>query len=420
MDAIRSSIKTAQGAHRELPCAGSTILCRISLEQCRVCLQYSDGGPYYIPERRSDNKSDFRVVDLQEDVSVLIRLKKSFYDCHCRYSRTQVVSVLLVTIGVILTTLSAQSSSARSPSHTDTYIYVKGIGILTLALILSGFLGLVQDWTYSKYGRPTLTSALVGPAPWQESMFYLHFLGLPMFYPLLPDLVAQLRNMNNASPRAQWSLTIPIPTSANFMSALPLDIPPPFSLPHLPIHIFPQSKNTSFLTITQESLSSTFSQNALLLSFTMPQIFIPLVLNTVTQLLCVSGVHRLTTRVSSLTVTLVLVVRKAVSLMISVIGVPQVGLAIRGAVLRLLAVIVRALGLSARSDNERAYGIFGVDVDAVLSTVGMAFVGAGPSKRPQQVDSRMLWTGSALVLLGTVAYTIDSSRPRATVKMKNK
>jgi len=53
-------------------------------------------------------------------------------------------------------------------------------------------------------------------------------------------------------------------------------------------------------------------------SITLPAAYVPLLLNTLTQLLCVSGVHRLTTSVSSLTVTLVLVVRKAVSLVISV------------------------------------------------------------------------------------------------------
>jgi UDP-xylose/UDP-N-acetylglucosamine transporter B4 len=50
-----------------------------------------------------------------------------------------------------------------------------------------------------------------------------------------------------------------------------------------------------------------------------PTAYFPLLLNTLTQLLCASGVHRLTGKVSSLTVTLTLVVRKAVSLVISVL-----------------------------------------------------------------------------------------------------
>ncbi|KJA14650.1 hypothetical protein HYPSUDRAFT_150103 [Hypholoma sublateritium FD-334 SS-4] len=339
-----------------------------------------------------------------------------------RYSQTQVLSVILVTVGVILTTLSAQSSPTKSPSPAaDTYKYVKGIGILTLALVLSGFLGLVQDWTFTKYGRPTLAppSRAAGPAPWQESMFYLHLLGLPMFLPLLPDLLAQLHDLNTTSSLVQFSVPIPIPTSANFTTPFPLDIPPPFSLPHLPIHIFPQAKNTSFLTLSQEShLTNAFVPNTLFLLLSVPTVYLPLVLNTVTQLICVAGVHRLTTRVSSLTVTLILVVRKAVSLVISVIGVSQVGRAVRTAVVRFLAAIAQALGLPVLYDSGQPLGIFGMNIDGALGLVGTAFVATGPTKRPQQVDNRMMWSGAALVLLGTIGYTVGN-RPKSEKTKKD-
>ncbi len=149
----------------------------------------------------------------------------------------------------------------------------------------------------------------------------------------------------------------------------------------------------------------------LLLSLSVPTIYFPLVLNTITQLVCVAGVHRLTTRVSSLTVTLILVVRKAVSLVISVIGISQVGRAFRTAIVRFLAVIGRGLGMPIMYDMGRPHWIFGVNVDGVLGLVGTAFVAAGPTKRPQQVDNRMMWTGAALVLLGTIGYTVGTNRP---------
>ena len=57
-----------------------------------------------------------------------------------------------------------------------------------------------------------------------------------------------------------------------------------------------------------------------------PHIYLPFILYTLTQLVCVAGVHRLT---SALTVTLVLVIRKAISLIISIIGM-HVGRTIRG------------------------------------------------------------------------------------------
>ncbi|EKM59548.1 uncharacterized protein PHACADRAFT_157946 [Phanerochaete carnosa HHB-10118-sp] len=218
------------------------------------------------------------------------------------HSAAQVASVLLVTVGVILTTLSAskpkapgtsQLSGLSSPDHTKTYIF--GISILTLALILSGFLGMVQDKTFATYVRnaPPPAKDIEGkasteqPPAWQESMFYLHLLSMPMFYFLWDDLVFQFTVLN-ASPTMQ--LVVPSP--------LPL-------------------RSTSSGDIYATSNAS--MPLAHLTSISLPSGYIPLVLNTLTQIVCVSGVHRLTSRVSSLTVTLVLVVRKAVSLLISVL-----------------------------------------------------------------------------------------------------
>jgi UDP-xylose/UDP-N-acetylglucosamine transporter B4 len=222
-----------------------------------------------------------------------------------RYTAMQVESVMLVTAGVALTTLSARSSAATTPTTEDTtnayyYTYATGITILSLALLLSGLLGLVQDWTYTTYGRTTKSK------PWRESMFYLHFLSLPMFFFIWGDISSQLRV----------------------------------------IHSPPSPK----------------------LIFNIPTVYIPLALNTLTQLVCVAGVNRLTTRVSALTVTLVLVVRKATSLVLSVVG--------DGFVVNFAA---RAMG-----DDHRTKRV--------------------------EVDERMMWTGAVLVMMGTIGYTIASGR----------
>ncbi|KAG6888020.1 hypothetical protein C0995_011062 [Termitomyces sp. Mi166 len=232
-----------------------------------------------------------------------------------RYTIVQVFSVFLVTLGVILTTLSASPTHSPKSNNisTNPYTYATGVAILTLALVFSGFLGLVQDWTYSKYGRPPPPSSAASsqrmkePPAWQESMFYLHFLALPMFFSVRSDLKAQFHAVNNG-PRMSIDL------------------------------LFPQ-KNIVELTV--------------------PAAALPLLLNTLTQLLCVSGVHRLTTRVSALTVTLVLVVRKAVSLVLSVVGVGLIG------------------------------------------------HGKDPSS---EVDMVIMWSGAAMVLVGTVIYSIGSKK----------
>jgi UDP-xylose/UDP-N-acetylglucosamine transporter B4 len=180
-----------------------------------------------------------------------------------RYTARQVTSVLIVTAGVILTTLSASNPKSRA-AGADISLYAVGIAILSLALILSGFLGLVQDWVFARYIIPTQGSDLTGQ--WQENMFYLHSLALPLFYFSKETIYMELAGMS---------------------SSLPVFLSLPGSEPLAP-------------------------------GFVLPSALVYLLLNTCTQLLCVLGVNRLTGRVSSLTVTLILTVRKAVSLLLSV------------------------------------------------------------------------------------------------------
>lgn len=189
----------------------------------------------------------------------------------------------MVTFGVLLTTLSAVSSSARggkanslSAPPTDVRLYMTGISILFVALLLSSVLGIVQDLTYAAHRKRVAengpSNAPTTTAPWQESMFYMHFLSLPMFWMMRHDLFTQYQTLA-LSP----SIHLAAPPIPDFVGA-----------------------------------------NLSAYSISVPSALVFLFLNTITQLVCVAGVHRLTSRVSSLTVTLLLVVRKAVSLLISV------------------------------------------------------------------------------------------------------
>lgn len=241
---------------------------------------------------------------------------------------------------MLLTTFSAIPSTRTSGFTTagDFRNYITGIAILTLALFFAGFLGLVQDWTYSTYGRPQLsnkdTPAKSGSqAPqWQESLFYLHFLSLPMFIFLRQDIGAQARLVSNG-PGTVWSASFSVPpTIAPFLA--PQDAT--FMVPSQA-----QSRNRS-----------------LHLSYHVPHALVPLLINTGTQLICASGVHRLTTRVSSLTVTLILVVRKAASLLLSVLGA----------------------GIIPGVDGTKA----------------------------RTVNYRVMWSGAAFVLLGSTLYCVGS------------
>ncbi|KAJ3858915.1 UDP-N-acetylglucosamine transporter [Lentinula novae-zelandiae] len=230
------------------------------------------------------------------------------------YTTAQVLSVFIVTLGVIFTTLSASEPSSNAMIGSSTRVYLTGIGILTLALVFSGFLGLVQDYTYTKYGRPPNSSDKSFAAPtWQESMFYLHFLALPMFVTVRKDLMSQFYALSRG-PLASYTIAVPPSISATILPSLSL--PPPSATP-----LYPKSSLfLSFTNVRTSSTSSLVDPDALLLRLQLPAACFPLLLNTVTQLLCAVGVHRLTTQVSSLTVTLILVVRKAVSLILSIIS----------------------------------------------------------------------------------------------------
>lgn len=231
-----------------------------------------------------------------------------------RYTLRQVLSVFIVTIGIILTTLSA---SKPKPTSTDVAasLYAQGISILSLALLLTGFLGLSQDYVFDRYIKPTQSQAsdpLAQPS-WQENMFYIHALALPLFYFSRESIATEFAR-SSASPTVS-------------LASAPL----PF------VHAF---------------LPKTLDGPAAALA--LPATLWYLLANTLTQLLCVVGVNRLTGRVSSLTVTLILTVRKAVSLLLSV-------------------------------------AVYGGQANA------------------------MMWTGAALVFVGTIGY---STRSRSGTKDK--
>ena len=279
--------------------------------------------------------------------------------------------MLLVTLGVALTTLSASGDDINTTTTTaNPYTYATGIAILTLALLLSGFLGLVQDWTYSKYGRPgasssnksshnlkqvekNLISSSDDAPAWQESMFYLHLLALPMFMSIRKDLAIQFTTIN-AGPRFSFH----IPLSHALHSHSPI-------FRFIPIRLI----DSSFVSMSPSHM----------VVIHIPKLYLPLLMNTLTQLLCVAGVHRLTTRVSALTVTLVLVVRKAMSLVLSVIG----------------------LGVQPQGQDDRR--------------------GAG-WERTQKVNVRMMWAGALMVLLGSVGYSVatTSSKEREKKHIRDK
>lgn len=86
-----------------------------------------------------------------------------------RFTRNQVYSVLLLTVGVILSAM-ADAQGKESKSEASTSRFVQGLAILFVAQVLSAFMGLYVEQTYKTYG-----------ANWREGLFYT------VSYILFPD-----------------------------------------------------------------------------------------------------------------------------------------------------------------------------------------------------------------------------------------
>ncbi|TPX60551.1 hypothetical protein PhCBS80983_g01707 [Powellomyces hirtus] len=190
------------------------------------------------------------------------------------FSRAQVFGVVLVSVGVVAATYSssAPTDDRNASDATSPFIeWLLGLSILFVALVLSCFLGQFQQVTYTKFG----------PA-WQEALFYTHFLGMPAFLLFYGDLKHQFHEYNN-SPLI------------SFQDAL------------APIR--------SYLPQNMWQMTSLSPWNGVKI----PVMWLYLALNVMTQYVCISGVHRLSSVASAVTLNLILSVRKFVSLVVSIV-----------------------------------------------------------------------------------------------------
>lgn len=233
-----------------------------------------------------------------------------------RYSSQKALAVALLFVGVVLAALSDASSKAPSAlagskskedvpkSNTTSNATTSetssidatgplleqapGFALLTLALLLSAIMGIWSDGIYTHYGRT--------PAIADEQLFYGHLLSLPFFAVQYNTLQSQYDKLLAAS-------TASFPPSARPQKDLSA-LPPMAVLMHRlagpekqPWH----EKLIDLLTLEHVPKAITY-----------------LVLNGITQIACISGVHHLSTQTSALTVSIVLNVRKVVSLLLSI------------------------------------------------------------------------------------------------------
>ncbi|KAF6785371.1 amp deaminase [Colletotrichum sojae] len=199
-------------------------------------------------------------IILRSGGSITTMLAGSLYGK--KYSRIQIVAVCLLTFGVIT---AAWSDSQSKEEQSSRPAFGTGLIILFVAQVLSAIMGLYTEETYKKYGPQ-----------WKENLFYSHLLSLPLFLPFLPSLIRQLRRLANS---------------------------PSLSLPNL--------AHASSLGFGEEFGSG-------LARLHIPSQLAYLVTNVLTQYACIRGVNLLAAVSSALTVTIVLNIRKLVSLLLSI------------------------------------------------------------------------------------------------------
>ncbi|CAG8262121.1 unnamed protein product [Penicillium nalgiovense] len=200
-----------------------------------------------------------------------------------RYSRGQIASVGMLTVGVAAAAIADAQSKGVSihvdSDAADTVTTVTGFTILALAMVLSAFQGIYADRLYATYGRDH----------WKEALFYSHALSLPLFLTSCPQLLGQWRVVASS----------------------------PSLLSHLDSGWWVSS---SALGSTAASVLGRTCQSEAVKALLahLPVQVAYLAMNALTQYLCIRGVHLLSAKSSSLTVTIFLNVRKLVSLLLSI------------------------------------------------------------------------------------------------------
>ncbi|KAK4944017.1 golgi uridine diphosphate-N-acetylglucosamine transporter [Elasticomyces elasticus] len=212
-----------------------------------------------------------------------------------RYPPHKIVAVLLLFAGVVLAAFSdawakpapvAQTQVASQKISASSQ--APGFALLASALLLSALMGLYTDDMYATHGRSTSVAA--------ETLFYSHAMSLPYFASQARPLMHELGVvMTTAVSSFERDISGKNSTSLTKWSSL------------MPFMAAPDSSSMSHLMLLPVSLV-----------LRIPTPIALLALNAGTQLLCIIGVNRLSAQSSSLTVGIVLNIRKLASLLLSI------------------------------------------------------------------------------------------------------
>ncbi|TKR77613.1 hypothetical protein L596_018548 [Steinernema carpocapsae] len=120
--------------------------------------------------------------------------------CRHTYSRKKVLSVVLVSIGILLFTMETTMAQPAVPQDVKGGSMWIGLLLMAGALVLSSFLGIYQEGLHKTYGKHP-----------EEAMFYVHFLSLPAFLLLWNSIKTGLDDCLISPPVDLLGLQLPIP-----------------------------------------------------------------------------------------------------------------------------------------------------------------------------------------------------------------
>uniref|UniRef100_A0A7E4V6Z6 UAA transporter n=1 Tax=Panagrellus redivivus TaxID=6233 RepID=A0A7E4V6Z6_PANRE len=122
------------------------------------------------------------------------------------YTTKKYLSVVVITVGIIVCTLASAGVEKKEAalSAEDAAKHYKewsiGIIMLTVALLASSFLAIVQESLYTKYGKHP-----------REAMFFIHGLSLPVFVFMVGDIYKNALEFNNSAPVSLLGVDTGIP-----------------------------------------------------------------------------------------------------------------------------------------------------------------------------------------------------------------
>jgi len=202
--------------------------------------------------------------------SLIANMVLSIWILKRSYNWNKYLSVAMITFGVFICTYMSASSMQKKvstpgsqtgeqiPESKAIVNFLIGIGLLTFSLLASARLGIFQETLYAKFGKHP-----------REALYFTHLLALPAFLIFYRDIMEHVAIFN-----ASGLIYLP-----DFLSYLPSPLVPAMAIPELWFY---------------------------------------LVLNALTQYGCIRSVYFLTSECTSLTVTLVVTLRKFLSLIFSV------------------------------------------------------------------------------------------------------